>query len=630
MSDEIKHQCGIALIRLLKPMTYYVDKYKTPLYGLNKLYILMEKQHNRGHDGAGIGVISFDIPPGKDYIYRRRSLDANPISDIFTHIFQDFDKFNSVYPLTDMEHFKQNLPYIGELLMGHLRYGTHGENTIEHCHPFLRKNNWKTRNLMIAGNFNMTNNDELFNVLVELGQFPPKMTDTITTLEKIGHFLDSENEYLYQKFKEKGLTKKEITKYIEEELSLEYILNKAANDFDGGYVIAGMIGHGDAFVLRDPAGIRPAYYYQDEEILVVASEKPAIRTAFNLPDAPIQEINPGYALIIKKNGNVIQKSMVPKLEKKSCSFERIYFSRGTDEDIYRERKSLGKYLTGPVLESINYDLDNTVFSFIPNTAEIAFLGLVEGLEKYLNECKKEELLKLKTFNNKEVEKILSKKLRIEKIAIKDAKIRTFITGDKQRKDLVTHVYDTTYGVIRKDIDNLVIVDDSIIRGTTLKESVISILDRLHPKKIIIVSSAPQIRYPDCYGIDMSKLMDFVAFKATIELLKESNKDYIIKDVYGKCKSQEGYDAAQTVNYVREIYSPFTAEEISQKIIDLVKPDNLKAELDIIYQSIEDLHRSIPDHKGDWYFTGNFPTPGGNKVVNRSFINFYEGRDQRAY
>lgn len=630
MSEFIGHECGIALIRLLKPLSYYAEKYKTPLYGLNKLYILMEKQHNRGQDGAGVGVVSLDVTPGNEYTYRRRSVAFNPIADIFNHIFKEYQKCRTKYPLNDFEQMKNNLPFMGEILLGHLRYGTHGSNDIEHCHPFIRQNNWKTRNLMIAGNFNMTNNEDLFNKLVEIGQYPVKHTDTITVLEKIGHFLDSENEYMYRIFKEKGYSKKEITDLLADNISLEYVLKRSAKDFDGGYSIVGLTGHGDAFVLRDPNGIRPAYYYQNDEIVVVASEKPAIRTCFNLPYQKISEIGPGNALIIKKNGEVKEINIQEPGEKKSCSFERIYFSRGSDEDVYQERKRLGDYLTRRVLKSINYDFENSVFSYIPNTAEVAFLGLLRGLETYLKDCIKNKIIEKKVKDDEELDRLLSFRIRVEKIAVKDTQIRTFITQDRERSDMVTHVYDTTYGLIKNDVDNLVVLDDSIVRGTTLKESIISILDRLEPKKIIIVSSAPQIRYPDCYGIDMSKLKEFVAFRAAVELLKDNNKDYLLKEIYRKCKDSRDLPASETVNHVKEIYEQFTEEQITAKIIQILTPENMHAELDIIYQSIEDLHAAIPNHKGDWYFTGNFPTPGGNKVVNQAYINYFEGKDDRAY
>lgn len=630
MSDQIKHECGIAMIRLLKPMSYYVQKYGSALFALHKLYILMEKQHNRGQDGAGIGVVSFDVPQGKPYIFRQRSVKPNPIADIFKSISSDFYDFQKKFPLNDMPLLKENLPYIGELLLGHLRYGTHGGNDISFCHPFHRKSNYKTKNMLLAGNFNMTNNDQLFDKLVDLGMYPVDQTDTITVLEKIGHFLDSENEYIYNKYRDKGLTKKEITHHIIEDMSLEYILKRAAKDFDGGYAMAGLLGHGDAFVLRDPSGIRPAYYYKNDEFVIVASEKPAIRTAFNLPQADISEIEPGNALIIKKNGNVNEINIVPKRERKACSFERIYFSRGTDVNIYKERKKLGRNLTGQVLKEINYDIKNTVFSYIPNTAEVAFYGLAEGIGEYLNSYKADIISKNKDLTKEEIQELLAQQLRVEKIAVKDTKLRTFITEDNQRSDLVAHVYDTTYGVINTGIDNLVILDDSIVRGTTLKESIISILDRLGPKKIVVVSSAPQIRYPDCYGIDMSKLKDFIAFKAAIDLIKEKGKDYIIRDVYHNCKKFENVPASECQNFVTKIFDESSTDEISAKIADLIRPKDMKAELSVIFQTIENLHEAIPDHTGDWYFTGDYPTPGGNKVVNKSFMNFYEGKDGRAY
>jgi amidophosphoribosyltransferase len=630
MSDFIKHECGIALIRLRKPLAYYKEKYKSPLYGLNKLYVLMEKQHNRGQDGAGLGVVNLDLPQGKQYMYRDRSITDTPIMDLFNKMYKEYADFQSTMALDDIHSMKENLPFLGELLLGHLRYGTHGGNDIRFVHPVYRPNNYKTKSLMLAGNFNMTNNDELFEKLVDLGQYPLSFTDTITVLEKIGHFLESENEYLYKQFKEKGYEQKDITDLIAEKLSLEYILKKSARDFDGGYAIAGMIGHGDAFVLRDPSAIRPAYYYQDEEIVVVASEKPAIRTAMNLPYQEIKEIEPGHALIIRKNAEVSQIKVVEQRERKSCSFERIYFSRGTDEDIYRERKKLGRFLAPKVLKEIDYDTNNAVFSYIPNTAEVAFYGLVVGLEDYLDDKKKEEILALKEIDPALINRILSKRVRVEKIAVKDTKIRTFITEDNSRTDLVSHVYDSTYGVVKTRKDTLVVLDDSVVRGTTLKESIISLLDRLEPKKIVVVSSAPQIRYPDCYGIDMSKLKDFVAFRAAIALLKENDKEYIIRDVYRKCKEEMNNNSEHVENHVKEIYKEFSAETISAKIAELVKPANMRGELSMIYQDIETLHRAIPEHLGDWYFTGDYPTPGGNRVSNQSFINYFEGSNKRAY
>jgi len=630
MGEPIKHECGIALIRLLKPLAYYKEKYHTPLYGLNKLYILMEKQHNRGQDGAGVGMVNMNLPQGSEYMFRLRSVESNPIADIFNKLYSDYYKFQSSYAVEDTEIYKKNLPFLGELLLGHLRYGTFGGNDIRQCHPVYRPNNYKTRCLLLAGNFNMTNNEELFNKLVDLGQYPLNFTDTITVLEKIGHFLDSENEHLYKEFKSKNYSKKEITDLIAENLSYQYILGKTVRDFDGGYAMAGIIGHGDAFIIRDPSGIRPAYYYHDDEVFVAASERPAIRTSFNLPYQEIKEVPPGQAIIIKKNGNIEHLQLLEPKTPKSCSFERIYFSRGTDEDIYRERKKLGKFLAPRVLKSINYDIENTVFSYIPNTAEVAFLGLIEGLNEYLDQKKKDELLNIDNKDTYIIERIIKQKIRVEKIAVKDTKIRTFITEDASRSDLVNHVYDLTYGLIKTRKDNLVVLDDSIVRGTTLKESIIKLLDRLEPHKMIILSSAPQIRYPDCYGIDMSKLKDFVAFRAALELIKENGYDYLIRDTYRKCKEDANLSTEQIVNHVKDIYANFKNEQITSKITELVKPKKMVAELEIIYQSIEDLHAAIPYHDGDWYFTGDYPTPGGNKVVNQAFINFYEGRDIRAY
>jgi len=630
MSDFIKHECGIAMIRLLKPLSYYKEKYQTPLYGLNKLYILMEKQHNRGQDGAGIGVVNLGLPQGYEYMYRDRSVDENSIASIFRKIYTEFYKFQAGYPVEDMKVYKENLPFLGELLLGHLRYGTFGGNDIRQCHPVYRPNNYKTKSLMLAGNFNMTNNDVLFDKLVELGQYPLNTTDTITVLEKIGHFLDSENEHLFREFKNQGFLKKEITEKIATNLSYQYILGKTVRDFDGGYVIGGLTGHGDAFVIRDPAGIRPAYYYSNDEYVVIASEKPAIRTAFNLPYQEIKEITPGSAMIIKYTGEIQHIQLVEPNTQKSCSFERIYFSRGTDEDIYRERKKLGKLLAPKVLESIDYDIDNTVFSYIPNTAEVAFLGLTEGINDFLDKKKAEELVNLGTSDLFSVQKVLNHKVRVEKIAVKDTKIRTFITEDKSRSDLVSHVYDMTYGLIKTRKDNLVVLDDSIVRGTTLKESIISLLDRLEPHRLIIVSSAPQIRYPDCYGIDMSRLNEFVAFKAAIELLKANKLDYLIKEVYHQCKEDNKLAPNLIQNRVKAIYEPFSYQQLTDKIVELVRPAKMIAELFIIYQSIDDLHNAIPFHTGDWYFTGDYPTPGGNKVANQAFINFYEGRNIRSY
>jgi amidophosphoribosyltransferase len=633
MSDAVKHECGIALVRLLKPLSYYQEKYGTALYGINKMYLLMEKQHNRGQDGAGIANIKFDVEPGSRYISRLRSNSSQPLVEIFDQINKKFADVQEKDPalLRDTEWLKKNVAFTGELFLGHLRYGTYGKNSIESCHPFLRQNNWMTRNLVVAGNFNLTNVDELFDLLVELGQHPKEKADTITVLEKIGHFLDEENERLFKQFKDEGRSNLEISALIAEHLDVQRILQRASRGWDGGYAMAGLMGHGDAFVFRDPAGIRPAYYYQDDEVVVVTSERPAIQTAFNVPFESIKEIKPGHALIIKKNGKVSELECTTPVEKKSCSFERIYFSRGSDAEIYRERQELGRLIGPAILETIDNDLENSIFSFIPNTAEVAFYGMVKGMEDHLAGVKKEKILALgANLNEKNLSEILAIKPRIDKIAIKDAKLRTFITDDSHRNDLVAHVYDITYGTVKKGVDNLVVIDDSIVRGTTLKQSILKILDRLGPKKIVIVSSAPQIRYPDCYGIDMAKVGDFVAFKAAIELLKDKGKKHIIEEVYRKCKAQEGLPKEQIKNYVKEIYAPFTDTEISRKIADMIKPTDVKAEVQVIFQTIENLHIACPNNKGDWYFSGDYPTPGGNKVVNKAFINFVEGRDERAY
>jgi amidophosphoribosyltransferase len=633
MSDSIKHECGIALVRLLKPLDYYLEKYGTATYGINKLYLLMEKQHNRGQDGAGVANIKFDMEPGERYISRHRSNSSKPIQDVFDKINGAIQEVYEKDPelLKDTEWLKKNVGFTGELFLGHLRYGTFGRNSIENCHPFLRQNNWMTRNLVVAGNFNLTNVDELFNLLVDIGQHPKEMSDTVTVLEKIGHFLDEENNKLFKEYKTLGYSNEEISAMIAKKMDVQSILKNAALDWDGGYAMAGLIGHGDSFVLRDPSGIRPAHYYQDDEVVVVTSERPAIQTAFNVPLESIKEIKPGHALIIKRDGTVSEQLVREPLEEKQCSFERIYFSRGSDADIYKERKELGRSITPEVLKSIDYDVDNSVFSFIPNTAETAFYGMVKGMEDYINENKLKEIRALgPDATDEQLTEVLSKRARAEKIAIKDAKLRTFITQDSGRDDLVAHVYDVTYGAIAMGKDNLVVIDDSIVRGTTLKQSIFRILDRLGPKKIVIVSSAPQIRYPDCYGIDMAKLGDFIAFVAAITLLKEQGKDAIITDVYKRCKAQVNLPKEEIRNYVKEIYAPFTAEEISNKISVLLRPDEVKAEVQVIYQTIEGLHKAIPNHKGDWYFTGDYPTPGGNKVVNKSFINYIEGNNERAY
>ena len=633
MSDAIKHECGIALLRLKKPTQYYLDKYGSAFYGLNKLHLLMEKQHNRGQDGEGVANIKLDMDPGERYISRYRSIKKNPIQDIFDHINERFKQIAEEDPklLKDVDYLKQNAGFTGELFLGHLRYGTFGRNSIESCHPFLRQNNWITRNLVVAGNFNLTNVDELFDVLVEIGQHPKEKSDTVTVLEKIGHFLDVENEELYAEIKNENLTNREIYAKISERIDIEKILKKASEVWDGGYAMAGLFGHGDAFVLRDPSGIRPAFWYEDDEICVVASERPVIQTAFNLRSEHIKELTPGHALIIRKNGDVTETLINEPEEALKCSFERIYFSRGNDIEIYNERKELGKNVVPQVLEAINHDLDNSVFSFIPNTAEVSFYGMIKGLEDYLNKRKFEEISSLgNNITEEALKKILFQRARIEKIAIKDAKLRTFITQDDSRDDLVAHVYDITYGSVKRNQDNLVVIDDSIVRGTTLKQSILRILDRLEPKKIVVVSSAPQIRFPDCYGIDMAKMGDFIAFEAAISLLKEHGKEHILDDVYAKCKAQMHLPKEQIINHVKEIYAPYTHEEVSARIGKLLTPENIRAEVEIVYQTVENLHISCPNNLGDWYFTGNYPTPGGNKVACKAFMNWMEGKNERAY
>lgn len=633
MSDAIKHECGIAMVRLLKPLDYYIKKYGTPLYGINKMYLLMEKQHNRGQDGAGIANIKFDVEPGTRYISRTRAVGSNAIKEIFGKIITRFEDIYSKNPdkLKDAAWLKKNIAYTGELFLGHLRYGTFGGNGLESCHPFLRQNNWMTRNLVVAGNFNLTNVDELFDQLVELGQHPKEKADTVTVMEKIGHFLDEENERLYQRFKKEGHSNEDISSLIAAHLDVQRILKDASKKWDGGYAMAGLLGHGDAFVLRDPNGIRPVFYYSDEEVVVVTSERPVIQTVFNVPIGTVRELKPGCALIIKRDGSFGEHEIIEPQEKTACSFERIYFSRGSDASIYKERQKLGHQLCPAILKAVDYDLKNTVFSYIPNTAEVAFGGMIEGLHDYLNNLKKERILKLGTkINEPELTEILSLHPRVHKIAIKDAKLRTFITNDSHRDEMVAHIYDTTYGVIKEEVDSLVIVDDSIVRGTTLKQSILKILDRLGPKKIVVVSSAPQIRYPDCYGIDMAKLGDFIAFQAAVQLLKDNFKDNLLDELYEKAKAQEGLPKENITNVVKEIYKEFTPEQISKKIAQLLHSEEINAEIEIIYQSIEGLHNACPDNTGDWYFTGNYPTPGGNKVVNKSFINYMEGENVRAY
>jgi amidophosphoribosyltransferase len=633
MSDAIKHECGIALLRLKKPLQFYLDKYGTALYGLNKMQLLMEKQHNRGQDGAGLANIKFDMTPGDRYISRVRSIQKNPIQDIFDQINARFLQIQREDPklLKDIDFLKKNAGFTGELFLGHLRYGTFGRNSIESCHPFLRQNNWISRNLVVAGNFNLTNVDELFDSLVKIGQHPKEKSDTVTVLEKIGHSLDVAHDALVENYKAKGFDKATSYKMIADQLQIADILKNSSNNWDGGYAMAGLLGHGDAFVLRDPAGIRPAFWYEDNEICVVASERPVIQTAFNLQLEEINELKPGHALIVKKNGHVTEELINAPVAPLQCSFERIYFSRGSDADIYKERQALGNYIVPQVMAAIDSDLNDSVFSFIPNTAEVSFLGMIKGIEDELNERKVKEITALGANPSAEdITKIIQQRTRIEKIAIKDAKLRTFITQDNSRDDLVTHVYDITYGSLRKGLDNLVIIDDSIVRGTTLKQSILRMLDRLMPKKIVVVSSAPQIRYPDCYGIDMAKLGDFIAFEAAISLLYDRNMQSTVDFVYRKCKEQLLLPKEQAKNFVKEIYAPFTDEEISAKIAVLLKPKSVLSEVVIIFQKVENLHKACPNHLGDWYFTGNYPTPGGNKVVNRAFVNWFEKINERAY
>ncbi len=633
MSELIKHECGIALIRLLKPLEYYQQKYGSWLYGLHKLYLLMEKQHNRGQDGAGVAAIKFDMDPGMPYIFRHRSIEQNAIDDVFRKISKTYRKLEKKDQklMSDVTYVKSHIPFAAELYLGHLRYGTFGGNTLDYVHPVMRQNNWRSRNLVMAGNFNLTNVDEIFSILVELGQHPKDFSDTVTILENVGHFLDTEVQRKFNQFKAEGYSNREISFLIEENLDVSYILRESSKKWDGGYAIIGMIGHGDAFVMRDPWGIRPAYYYKDDEVVVVASERPVIQTVFNVLYEQVYEIPAGNALIIKKKGDVFLSEVREPKTKKACSFERIYFSRGSDRDIYRERKTLGELLVPSILKAIDYDLDHTVFSYIPNTAETAFYGMLKGIERHMLE---------ETFGNingrnqvpgkEELMAILYRKPRVEKVAIKDIRLRTFISQDKGRDDLVEHVYDITYGTLEPGVDNLVIIDDSIVRGTTLKKSILRILDRLGPKKIVVVSSSPQIRYPDCYGIDMAKLGDFIAFRAAVKLLQDTGQHKILNEVYSKCKEQQHKPKEEIVNYVKEVYAPFSDEEISGKIAELLKSEDIKSDVRIVYQTVENLHKACPNHMGDWYFTGDYPTPGGNKVVNKAFINFMEGRNQRAY
>ncbi|MDA3890249.1 MAG: amidophosphoribosyltransferase [Salinivirgaceae bacterium] len=630
MSDPIKHECGFVLVRLLKPLSYYQEKYGSWRYGINKLYLMMEKQRNRGQDGAGVVSLKLDMAPGKKYLSRARSNASTPIVNVFGDINARITK-NSEGQLSDAVFAKENLPFAGELLLGHLRYGTFGKNNIENVHPVMRENNWKARNLVVAGNFNLTNVDELFKHLTDLGQHPKDFSDTVTILEKVGHFIDEENQNLFRKYKNDGKKNVEISQMIEKNLDVRKVLEESSKNWDGGYVIAGLVGHGDAFITRDPNGIRPAFYYTDDEMVIAASERSVIQTAFDIQMEDVHEVKPGHAVIIKKDGSWKEEVVRIPHENKACSFERIYFSRGSDHDIYRERKKLGELVVPAILKAVDYDLENTVFSFIPNTAESAFYGMVEGVENYLVEQKQKQILEIgNDITPEELNKILSIRPRVEKVAIKDVKLRTFISEDKGRDDLVGHVYDITYGSVRRGIDNLVIIDDSIVRGTTLRQSILKILDRLGPKKIVVVSSSPQIRFPDCYGIDMAKLSDFVAFQAGIELLKDNGKQKVIDKIYKQAKEQQHLPKEEIMNYVKNIFSDFTNEEVSAKISELLKSSEVKADVEIIYQTVENLHKACPDHLGDWYFTGDYPTPGGNKVVNTAFINFVEGKHERAY
>jgi amidophosphoribosyltransferase len=638
MSESIKHECGIALIRLRKPFQHYLDKYNTPMYGLNKLYLMMEKQVNRGQDGAGVANIKINVKPGSRYISRYRSVEPQAVADIFGKINKKFRKAQKlakdakretgIDAVHDAAWWQDNVAFTGEVLLGHLRYGTHGQNEIENCHPMLRQNNWRSRNLVMAGNFNMTNVDDLFDKLVSLGQHPKEKVDTVTVMEKIGHFLDEENQRQFGKFKDQ-YENPELSDVLAANIDLKRVLERSCKDFDGGYAMVGMTGYGASFVARDPAGIRPAYYYMDEEVVVVASEKQAIKTSFNCAYDQIQEITPGHALIIAMDGSVQEVPFIDRIEQKSCSFERIYFSRGSDPDIYRERKKLGRLLIPQILNEVQQDLKHTVFSYIPNTAESAFLGMIDGLEDHLAKERKQAIMEGILFED-QLEELLTFRPRVEKLISKDVKVRTFIASDAMRDDMVSHVYDTTYEVIEKNVDSVVLIDDSIVRGTTLEKSILSLLDKLSPKKIVIVSSAPQIRYPDCYGIDMSKMKEFVAFRAALALLKERNLEHILDEVNLKCLLALENGTASQENFVKAIYAPFTDQEISDKIAEIVKPKNLKAELSIVYQTVANLNIACPNHLGDWYFTGNFPTPGGNQVVNKSFVNFMKGIEVRAY
>lgn len=633
MSDSIKHECGIALLRLRKPLDYYYKKYGAWDWGLQKMYLMMEKQHNRGQDGAGLAGIKLNVQPGNRYIFRQRSNKADPIKEIFEMIYEDIDRHARINKekFSDPEFIRAEVPFACDVYLGHLRYGTYGNYNIDYVHPVSRENNWKSRNLVLAGNFNLTNVSELFHSLVELGQTPVDFSDTVTILENLGHRLDEENERVFRFFKEQGYSKMEITPLIETNLDLGTVLSKATRNWDGGYVIAGMVGHGDAFVIRDPAGIRPAFYYIDDEVVVTASERPVIQTIFNVRSNRINELPPAAALITKASGETSVEKIREEQEVRKCSFERIYFSRGTDKAIYRERKKLGELLTEKVLKAVDYDVENSVFSYIPNTAESAFYGLIKGVEDYINRSKINSIIERKeNLTEEEIERIIYQRPRVEKIAVKDVKLRTFITEDSSRDDLVGHVYDVTYGVVKRGKDNLVVIDDSIVRGTTLKNSIIKILDRLEPKKIVVVSSSPQLRYPDCYGIDMAKLGDLIAFRAAVRLLKENGQGELLDNIYQEARYEILKPVVQIRNLVKEIYKPFCTELISEMIASLLKTDEIKADVKIVFQSIEGLHEACPDNTGDWYFTGDYPTPGGNKVANQSFINYMEGINARAY
>ena len=633
MTDDVKHKCGIALVRLLKPLEYYQLQHGSWRYGLEKLYLMMEKQRNRGQDGAGLVSLKMDTPAGKKYFSRERKTGSSAINDIFKKIYTKFEESEKQNPdaFIDPNWAKTNLPFVGEAYLGHLRYGTFGSNSIANLHPVMRENNWRTRNLVMAGNFNLTNVDELFEQLVELGQYPKEYSDTVTMLEKVGHFLDNENQRLFDQYKSQGFTNRDITPKIGQNIDVSKVLAEASKRWDGGYTVAGMLGHGDVFAMRDPWGIRPAYYYHDEDIVIVTSERPVIQTAMNVPFESVKELPAGHALVVKKNGKLSIDRIREKQEKKSCSFERIYFSRGSDREIYSERKKLGEVLVPAILKAVDYEVEDTVFSFIPNTAESAFYGMVKGVEDHMMLKKMNELKKLNgNCSPEDILEIMTERARIEKVAIKDLKLRTFISQDKGRKDMVSHVYDITYGTIRRGVDNLVIIDDSIVRGTTLKQSIIKILDRLGPKRIVVVSSSPQIRYPDCYGIDMAKLSDFTAFQAAIELLKENEMEHVINEVYKKCDSQKDLPKEEFVNYVKDIYKPFTQQQVSKKIAEMLTDSDVNAKVTIVYQSIENLHKAVPDDLGDWYFTGDYPTPGGNKVVSTSFLNYIHGINTRAY